>query len=199
MLALSFNHISLSFPDSWRTEPNSTRELEEGIQTYNEHPQIGNIWRCLWGNENEYRSILSGKICIVPGFSLIFLGLLLGKGIRAMTIDKDQAPKVWSLSLSLSVRSRASHVWCLQDLLQWDPPVLDKVSHEKLDLVFQPFKEELELQIPVEGEACRSICQNLLPYQLPKLYGCIWLLIWSLWLLFYRWEGKFENSAYQKA
>ncbi|XXG61629.1 hypothetical protein AAC387_Pa05g0191 [Persea americana] len=65
------------------------------------------------------------------------------EGIRALTIDKDQAPK-------------------------WDPPVLDEVSHEKLDLVFQPFKEELELQIPVEGEACR-------------------------------WEGKFENSAYQKA
>lgn len=65
------------------------------------------------------------------------------EGIRALTIDKDQAPK-------------------------WDPPVLDEVSQEKLDLVFQPFKEELELQIPVEGEACR-------------------------------WEGKFENSAYQKA
>ncbi|RWR97390.1 3-hydroxyisobutyryl-CoA hydrolase-like protein 5 [Cinnamomum micranthum f. kanehirae] len=65
------------------------------------------------------------------------------EGIRALTIDKHQAPK-------------------------WDPPVLDEVSQEKLDLVFQPFKEELELQIPVEGEACR-------------------------------WEGKFENSAYQKA
>lgn len=53
--------------------------------------------------------------------------------------------------------------------MQWDPPVLDEVSQEKLDLVFQPFKEELELQIPVEGEACRSIHQTLLSYQLSKL------------------------------
>ncbi|KAL5989982.1 hypothetical protein ACLOJK_010877 [Asimina triloba] len=53
------------------------------------------------------------------------------EGIRAMTIDKDNSPK-------------------------WDPPVLEKVSNEKIDTVFQPFKQELELQIPAEGEACRS-------------------------------------------
>ncbi|XP_058095300.1 3-hydroxyisobutyryl-CoA hydrolase-like protein 5 [Magnolia sinica] len=63
------------------------------------------------------------------------------EGIRALSIDKDQSPK-------------------------WDPPALEKVSSEKIDVVFQPFKEELELQIPAEGEACR-------------------------------WDGKFENSAYQ--
>ena len=40
-------------------------------------------------------------------------------------------------------------------LLKWDPPTLDQVSSEKLDIVFQPFKEELELQIP-EKEECRS-------------------------------------------
>ncbi|KAF8391103.1 hypothetical protein HHK36_023403 [Tetracentron sinense] len=45
------------------------------------------------------------------------------EGIRALTIDKDNAPK-------------------------WDPPTLDKVSSEKVDVVFQPFKEDLELQIP---------------------------------------------------
>ncbi|KAK9285152.1 hypothetical protein L1049_024337 [Liquidambar formosana] len=45
------------------------------------------------------------------------------EGIRALTIDKDNAPK-------------------------WDPPTLDKVNNEKVDLVFEPFKEDLELHIP---------------------------------------------------
>lgn len=51
------------------------------------------------------------------------------EGIRALTIDKDNAPK-------------------------WDPPTHDKVEDEKVDLVFQPFKEELELAIP-ENDECR--------------------------------------------
>ncbi|KAI9178381.1 hypothetical protein LWI28_025833 [Acer negundo] len=51
------------------------------------------------------------------------------EGIRALTIDKDNAPK-------------------------WDPPTNDKVEDEKVDLVFQPFKEELELPIP-EKDECR--------------------------------------------
>lgn len=45
------------------------------------------------------------------------------EGIRALTIDKDNAPK-------------------------WNPPSLEKVDDEKLDLVFKPFKEDLELRIP---------------------------------------------------
>ncbi|KAL4361323.1 hypothetical protein GQ457_04G024280 [Hibiscus cannabinus] len=51
------------------------------------------------------------------------------EGIRALTIDKDNAPK-------------------------WDPPALDQVDDEKIDLVFQPFTEDLELRIP-EQEDCR--------------------------------------------
>lgn len=51
------------------------------------------------------------------------------EGIRALTIEKDNAPK-------------------------WDPPTLDKVDDDKVDLVFQPFGEDLELQIP-ENENCR--------------------------------------------
>ena len=38
--------------------------------------------------------------------------------------------------------------------MQWDPSSLDKVEDEKLNLVFQPFEEDLELQIP-EKEECR--------------------------------------------
>ena len=40
--------------------------------------------------------------------------------------------------------------------LQWDPPSLDKVDDEKVDFVFQPFQEELELAIP-EMEDCRYV------------------------------------------
>ncbi|KAK9153279.1 hypothetical protein Sjap_000759 [Stephania japonica] len=51
------------------------------------------------------------------------------EGIRALTIDKDNHPK-------------------------WEPAKLDEVSDDKLGLVFQPFKDELELQIPT-NEASR--------------------------------------------
>ncbi|KAF6134579.1 hypothetical protein GIB67_022319 [Kingdonia uniflora] len=47
------------------------------------------------------------------------------EGIRALTVDKDNAPK-------------------------WDPATLDQVSCEKVDSVVEPFEEELELQIPTE-------------------------------------------------
>lgn len=51
------------------------------------------------------------------------------EGIRALSIDKDNAPK-------------------------WDPLTLDKVNDAQLDLVFQPFEKHLELPIP-EKEALR--------------------------------------------
>lgn len=62
------------------------------------------------------------------------------EGIRALTIDKDNAPK-------------------------WDPRSLDKVKNEDLDFVFKPFEAHLELQIKED----------------------------------YRWDGKYENSAYVKS
>ncbi|KAI4341150.1 hypothetical protein MLD38_025909 [Melastoma candidum] len=49
------------------------------------------------------------------------------EGIRALTIDKDNAPK-------------------------WNPCTLNEVEDERVGLVFQPFKEELELQIPEKEE-----------------------------------------------
>ncbi|KAK3023747.1 hypothetical protein RJ639_044456 [Escallonia herrerae] len=51
------------------------------------------------------------------------------EGIRALTIDKDNFPK-------------------------WNPSTLDKVEKETVDLVFQPFREDLELNIP-DKEECR--------------------------------------------
>ncbi|KAL5731810.1 3-hydroxyisobutyryl-CoA hydrolase [Ranunculus cassubicifolius] len=49
------------------------------------------------------------------------------EGIRALTIDKDNSPK-------------------------WNPSALDGVNDEKVDLLFQPYKEELELNIPNKEE-----------------------------------------------
>ncbi|KAG4935653.1 hypothetical protein JHK85_050572 [Glycine max] len=51
-----------------------------------------------------------------------------------------------------------------KDMYEWEPSSLDKVEDGKLDLIFQPFEKNLELQIPESEE--------------------------------YRWDGKYENSAY---
>ncbi|KAI8558657.1 hypothetical protein RHMOL_Rhmol04G0113700 [Rhododendron molle] len=86
------------------------------------------------------RSIREGRItklseCLKKEFRLtinILRSTISGdiyEGIRALTIDKDNNPK-------------------------WDPLTLDKVNDVKMDLVFQPFEDHLELQIP-EKEECR--------------------------------------------
>nr|XP_043634099.1 3-hydroxyisobutyryl-CoA hydrolase-like protein 5 [Erigeron canadensis] len=49
------------------------------------------------------------------------------EGIRALTIDKDNSPK-------------------------WDPLTLGEVDSQRLDLIFQPFEEALELNIPENDE-----------------------------------------------
>ncbi|XP_057817066.2 3-hydroxyisobutyryl-CoA hydrolase-like protein 5 isoform X1 [Cryptomeria japonica] len=64
------------------------------------------------------------------------------EGIRAIMIEKDNSPK-------------------------WNPLSLSEITEEKLELVFNPFKDEFELQLPEEGKIAR-------------------------------WEGKYENSSYQK-
>lgn len=52
------------------------------------------------------------------------------EGIRAVSIDKDNVPK-------------------------WNPATPREVNNDKIDLIFKPFSPELELQLPVEGEAWR--------------------------------------------
>ncbi|MCD7458662.1 hypothetical protein HAX54_038859 [Datura stramonium] len=61
------------------------------------------------------------------------------EGIRALTINKDNSPK-------------------------WDPPTLEKVDDERVNLLFEPFEEDLELKVS-ENEQ-------------------------------YRWDGRFEDTAY---
>ncbi|XP_009773946.1 3-hydroxyisobutyryl-CoA hydrolase-like protein 5 [Nicotiana sylvestris] len=51
------------------------------------------------------------------------------EGIRALTIDKDNSPK-------------------------WDPSTLEKLDDERVNLVFEPFEEDLELKVS-ENEQCR--------------------------------------------
>ncbi|XP_010924378.2 3-hydroxyisobutyryl-CoA hydrolase-like protein 5 [Elaeis guineensis] len=63
---------------------------------------------------NLLRSVISGDVY---------------EGIRALSIDKDNAPK-------------------------WNPSTLEEVTSDNVDLVFQPFSAELELKIPAE-ESCR--------------------------------------------
>ena len=43
-------------------------------------------------------------------------------------------------------------IFASNQLIQWDPPTSDKVDDSKVDLVFQPFKDDLELQIPENEE-----------------------------------------------
>uniref|UniRef100_A0A0D6R4V3 3-hydroxyisobutyryl-CoA hydrolase n=1 Tax=Araucaria cunninghamii TaxID=56994 RepID=A0A0D6R4V3_ARACU len=64
------------------------------------------------------------------------------EGIRAIMIEKDNSPK-------------------------WNPLSLNEITEEKLDLIFKPFEDEFELQLPEEGKISR-------------------------------WQGKYENSCYQK-
>lgn len=59
------------------------------------------------------------------------------EGIRALTIDKDNAPK-------------------------WNPPTCEEVEDAKVDLVFQPFKEDFELQIPKEEHRWSGKYENSL-------------------------------------
>ncbi|KAF3443566.1 hypothetical protein FNV43_RR13253 [Rhamnella rubrinervis] len=63
------------------------------------------------------------------------------EGIRALTIDKDNAPK-------------------------WDPPSLDKVDDKLIDQVFQPFQTHLELQIPEKKNAGGMVNMRIQPMQL---------------------------------
>uniref|UniRef100_A0A0D6R0R0 3-hydroxyisobutyryl-CoA hydrolase n=1 Tax=Araucaria cunninghamii TaxID=56994 RepID=A0A0D6R0R0_ARACU len=52
------------------------------------------------------------------------------EGIRALVIDKDNSPK-------------------------WNPSTLGEITEEKLDLIFQPFEEKFELQLPEEEKITR--------------------------------------------
>ncbi|XP_042520603.1 3-hydroxyisobutyryl-CoA hydrolase-like protein 5 [Macadamia integrifolia] len=105
------------------------------------HPVVKGLKRSSpTGLKITFRSICEGRKqslaeCLKREFRLT-VNILRAKisgdvyeGIRAVTVDKDNSPK-------------------------WDPPSLDGVDSEKVDLVFQPFKEELELQIPANKE-CR--------------------------------------------
>ncbi|KAK6919782.1 Enoyl-CoA hydratase/isomerase domain [Dillenia turbinata] len=126
----------------------SVEEIIESLEA--EASKEGNGWigpvlkslkrSSLVGLKVTFRSVREGRKqtlaeCLKKEFRLTMNSLRatisgdVYEGIRALTIDKDNAPK-------------------------WDPPTLDKVEDEKLDLVFKAFEENLELQIP-QMEECR--------------------------------------------
>ncbi|KAJ6337158.1 hypothetical protein OIU76_006933 [Salix suchowensis] len=99
------------------------------------------------------------------------------EGIRALTIDKDNAPK-------------------------WDPPTFDEVDDSKVDLVFQPFKDNLELQVS-ENEKHRSVSFQSFSSELPSqifnpqvISGLLKHDVSCLKNVIVRWNGKYEHSAY---
>lgn len=81
------------------------------------------------GRKQTLPECLKKEFCLTMNILRTTISTDVYEGIRALTIDKDNAPK-------------------------WDPPVLDQVDDEKVDLVFQPFQQELELKVP-ELEQCR--------------------------------------------
>ncbi|XBI19234.1 hypothetical protein VPH35_060811 [Triticum aestivum] len=95
------------------------------------------------------------------------------EGIRALSIDKDNAPKV-SLSLpSLNTKfSRTSVLqlgpkWVYIQSQQWSPATVEEVKNEDIDRVFEPFTSGHELQVPSDDSN--------------------------------RWSGKHEHTVYAKS
>lgn len=112
--------------------------------------------------------------------------MTLVKGIRAMIIEKDNSPKVWTIvtigfsfatiscllkkmsvsnshfriakymKLLLSLNLHIVHIisCILFNNWQWSPP-LAEVTNEKLNLFFEPFKEDFELQLPAQDKISR--------------------------------------------
>jgi hypothetical protein len=46
-------------------------------------------------------------------------------------------------------------------VLQWNPRSTQEVTQESLDLIFKPFKNGEELQLPLENEPRSVVCESL--------------------------------------
>lgn len=87
-------------------------------------------------------------------------------------------------------------------LIQWDPPTFDEVDDSKVDLVFQPFKDNLELQVS-ENEKHRSASFQSFSSELPSqifnpqvISSLLKHDVSCLKNVIVRWNGKYEHSAY---
>ena len=121
------------------------------------------------------------------------------QGIRALSIDKDNTPKV-SFSLSiLTLPIWRRFIACVLDFnlfmtFQWNPATLEEVKNEDIDRVFQPFSPEHELQVP-NDDSNRSVATSF------KCPHHSWILPSLLTLsapTMCRWSGKYENTVYAK-
>eukprot|EP00249_Psilotum_nudum_P026718 c3329_g1_i1 orf=257-1417(+) len=126
---------------------NSLEEILEALVAESESGNLGWIEESIQvirrasptGVKMTFRSIREGRMqslaeCLKKEFRLTMYTLAgvvsddLYEGIRALVIDKDNAPK-------------------------WNPPSLQEVTLEKLQLLFQPFEDQsFELQLPEEGK-----------------------------------------------
>lgn len=71
------------------------------------------------------------------------------QGIRALSIDKDNAPKVLSYTLlNMSRNFYFSYCFLIFVAIQWSPATLEEVKNEDIDRLFEPFSSEKELQVP---------------------------------------------------
>lgn len=83
--------------------------------------------------------------------------------------------------------------------MQWNPATLDEIDDEKINLVFNPLEDGIELYIP-EREENRSVKGIIYPKILYYLSNGIFLskqsLSYVLILEIHRWGGKYETSGY---
>jgi len=91
------------------------------------------------------------------------------EGIRALSIDKDNAPK-------------------------WNPATLEEVKNEDIDRVFQPFSPEHELQVP-NDDSNRSVATS---FKCPHHSWILPSLLTLSAPTMCRWSGKYENTVYAK-
>ncbi|CAM8884753.1 unnamed protein product [Rhodiola kirilowii] len=73
--------------------------------------------------------------------------------IKSLEAESMKEGNKWIISVIKGLQ-RSSPTGLVITLRSWEPSTLDKLESKQVDLVFEPFGEELELQIP-EKEECR--------------------------------------------
>lgn len=114
---------------SWRKESNIIWKSKKRFQIDNEYTPNYDIWGYVRGKchgltartsfDRRHVNVVKNVLILFP--TKIWSKLLLSfddKGIRALTIDKDNAPKVYSLSLSATLSLSPSSFMCKTPLLK---------------------------------------------------------------------------------
>lgn len=90
------------------------------------------------------------------------------QGIRALSIDKDNAPKVLSYTLlNMSRNFYFSYCFLIFVAIQWSPATLE-VKNEDIDRLFEPFSSEKELQVPSDDSNRWTIAPKSISFLCPS-------------------------------